>query len=116
MKSLQELQGPRLSASQEHAERLKIVQTAIEAALKGNASQYDSALLMQTGGTRQAQAYKAGFSQVPRPTKFAVDGRPYAGKLTPAIEAEIRQLAIELTAKFSEAYLRVTQPSHPATE
>ena len=86
----------------QHQMRLHMVQSAIDAALRGNATQYDSAVLAAVGKTQKAKAYRAGFDKVPRPVKF-----PYTGKLTANTAAQIAERADELTADWSEAFLAV---------
>ncbi len=82
--------------------RLTFVCAAIDAALRGNATQYDAAVTAGTGKTDRAKAYAAGFKAVPRPAKF-----DYKGKLTQATADAIAAQAEELTAAFSAAFLAI---------
>ncbi len=99
MKSLLELHSPRVSPEQEENSRKTIIERAIGTALKGNASLYDQASLMQAGRTKVARAYKAAFKCVPRPVKF-----PYKGKITAEQEVEIASQAAVLAEEFCDAY------------
>lgn len=85
-----------------HSVRLSVVTAALDAALRGNKTQYMQAVPAAAGKTQLAKAYRAAFEAVPAPDKFA-----YSGKLSAEVAAQIAAEADKLAEVWSAAFVSV---------
>lgn len=86
---------------QMHTVRMAVVAKAIDSALRGNRTEYLSAVAFVSGAKgKLAKAYRAGFTAVPAPEKF-----PYSGKLSADVAQAINAKATELAGIFSAAFV-----------